>query len=338
MLRGALPRFKSVIRLRSLQQYPTLRTYSIEEKISQDFKKKNNVPKPGEDQEGIVKKQRRLSKVAFDLNSVPPKVKAFSTVAILPAAICSGLLLFSNIEPDLIMNTQLNYTAIMLAMQGAVHFGLALKNELFINPMSVIKSKEDKSDDVPGRKDIDFSKTLWSILPAFIATTSLSLPPFGASLLLAGGFLVLTLYDITSITIGGAPHWFASYRMPFVIMIVVLLVISFLSYSVSMQDNLLKAKTTAMRRELEEPEQGLKAQDYIDEEMEKRLKNLNIRRNVKFELDKLKPDEIEVEEAIKEVSRDVDTQIEKKLTQPYIPNFEEEMKRMDEEFNANKSK
>jgi hypothetical protein len=199
----------------------------------------------------------------------------FSGVTLLPTAIATGLLLMTNINPESIMIFQLNYSAIVLAYQGAVHYGMAIGaygDPLKAKAPSFVKNEDtplteqqieatkdhiertkliDSRSPVSIESNVGFVRMLWSFLPSIMALASLGFSPLPAVVNLTIGYLALSAYDTTSTYGRMAPYWFPAHRVPHSLLMLALLVLSFGLYSIYYAQQSLRAQTEALRREVE---------------------------------------------------------------------------------------
>lgn len=219
-----------------------------------------------------------LNQATFSPSSIPIRVNLFSIITILPTVAATSLLLFSDLPSDLILNYQLNYSAIILAFQGAIHLGMAygaygdpiaakLKNINIVKKddtcptmeqiSATVNNKErtqllDTRSPVSIETNVATSRMLWAFLPSTFAFSSLNLPPLPAIVVLAVGYAILCIYDVSTAYSKMAPYWFPAHRIPHSTIMVLFLVVSFFLYGLSNFQKNLKAKTELLRREVED--------------------------------------------------------------------------------------
>lgn len=104
---------------------------------------------------------------------------------------------------QLIMTALLNYTAIILAFMGAIHWGLAM------------------AVGTDGREDAPLQLGL-SVIPALVGWTAVSfgLPATLALPVLLLAFVGLYLADLRAIALGLAPPWYRALRRPLTLVVV----------------------------------------------------------------------------------------------------------------------
>ena len=104
-----------------------------------------------------------------------------------------------------IMTALLNYTAIILAFMGAIHWGLA---------MAVGTVRDDSITGAPLQLGL-------SVIPALIGWTAVSfgLPATFALPVLLLAFIGLYLADLRAIALGLAPPWYRALRLPLTLIV-----------------------------------------------------------------------------------------------------------------------
>jgi hypothetical protein len=192
-----------------------------------------------------------------------------------------------NADPESVMVFQLNYAAILLAYQGAVHYGMAIGaygDPLAGKPTTFLKETQatapltqeeldaakdntertnliDNKSPVSIQSKVGLYRTLWSMIPAIIGLSSMGLAPLPAVVNLTLGYITIAAYDTTTAYSRLAPYWFPAHRVIHSIFIVVFLLTSLGLYTVYDTKKVLHEQTEALRRQVEgipEPEEEKK--------------------------------------------------------------------------------
>jgi len=154
-----------------------------------------------------------------------------------------------------LMNFSLNYGAVLLAVSGAVHFGLAVSS---YGRSKIFESEKDAEEVVQAVKQIDstgdyaaksklidminakftmqakpgFSRLLWTLAGILAASSSMTLPALPAAVSIAVCSMAMVLYDFQCTKQGLAPHWFAAFKFWLTVSIVVSMLFTLAFYLV----------------------------------------------------------------------------------------------------------
>ncbi|KAG2388445.1 hypothetical protein C9374_000609 [Naegleria lovaniensis] len=189
--------------------------------------------------------------ISVSLKEIPNSVVAIATILFLPLAFGTTSFYFSSLPASVLLEYQLNYASMLLILFGSTHLGLEFAN--FVNKekfRSFLEAQKSVSPFTPSKqqentvpvdveKELEARKTSHSVvrgvlcsLPPMVGFLCLSLPVLQSTLLLSLTFIVLSYYDAYLTARGLAPQWFTSLKIPFTIIIVATLIVSFFFYIV----------------------------------------------------------------------------------------------------------
>jgi hypothetical protein len=131
----------------------------------------------------------------------------------------------ANIDYEMLMNYQLNYSALLLVAYGTIHLGLSLADNN--NNETVNDRKEptgmntsDKNSNIVTQSDSAvlntlnrWKRTLLALYPMGFAFTSFNLPVLSASVLLILGHIISAAMDSWVSTQGLVPKWYTTMRI-----------------------------------------------------------------------------------------------------------------------------
>ncbi|KAL9648250.1 hypothetical protein ABK040_009254 [Willaertia magna] len=192
--------------------------------------------------------------IGIKLKDVPTSIIIFSTLLSAPLLFGTTAFYFSSIPAHIILNYQLNYSAILLTLFSSIHTGLEIGDYLNVkkfinylnrnnnfnpslnNKQSTVNNnttiKEEKVEDLikEGKKAHTTARIMITLIPTCLAFTTLTLPFIQSTLLLCFGYLFLAFYDGLLTSRGLTPFWFTSFKIPVTIAIVSCIIFSLFFY------------------------------------------------------------------------------------------------------------
>lgn len=191
--------------------------------------------------------------ISVSLKEVPNSAVVISGILCLPLIFGATSFYISSLPASLLLEYQLNYASMLLVLFGSTHLGLEFVN--FINkkkfksfleaqkpllPFTPTKLQQEGTTPIIDiEKELETRKSSHSIirgvlscLPPMVGFLCLSLPLLQSTLLLSLTFIVMTYYDAYLTARGLAPQWFVSLKVPFTLIIVTTLIVSFFFYIV----------------------------------------------------------------------------------------------------------
>ncbi len=103
-----------------------------------------------------------------------------------------------------VLYSLLTYGAVILSFMGAVHWGLAMRDDGVSSPVQLALS----------------------VVPALVGWVSLALAPMTSFVVLIVAFAALYVGDRRAVRLGLAPTWYPRLRLPLTVIVIVSLVVS----------------------------------------------------------------------------------------------------------------